>query len=101
MVKDQKQSAHVELFSGCLRVFAPGKSYGEEYVFSCSLHWVSCDEVEIKGISNPAVSPVNYRRAICNALTEHGVKILRWSRKSSKGDQLIRINTETGKFYRE
>ena len=41
-------TAHAELFAGCLRVFAPGTKYGDEYLFSCSLYWLNCDEVESK-----------------------------------------------------
>jgi len=96
-----KAQAHIELFSGCLRVFAHGKSYGDEYILNCSLHWITCEEVELKRITTTCVSPVRYRRVICDQLLNYGVKILRWNRNGIKGNRLIRLDTSTGRTYKE
>lgn len=90
-----KQKAHIELFSGCLRVFEPGKSYGDEYIFSCSVHWINCDEVELKGVTS--YSP-KYRRPLCDALARYGVKVLRWTRKGANSDRVVRVDTSTYKI---
>ena len=93
-------TAHIELFAGCLRVFAPGSKYGDEYVFSCSLHWLSCEEVELKGITSCAKSPIGYRHAIRDILINHGVKVLRWERKGCGEERLIRVDISTGRILK-
>ena len=93
-----KPTAHIELFSGCLRIFEHGKSYGDEYVFSCSVCWINCEEVELKGVVS---FNANYRRPICAILLDHGVKVVRWTRKSKSGDRMIRVDTATCKICRD
>lgn len=93
-----KVSADVELFSGCLRLFEPNKSYGDAYLVSCSLHWVNKEEVELKGMSSNSKFSVRYRQVICEELKKYGVKVLRWERKTDKGSSCIRIDTLTKKI---
>lgn len=42
-------SAHVEILSGIVRVFAPGKSYGDPYGWAATLRWVDHESVEYLG----------------------------------------------------
>lgn len=94
-------TVHIELFAGCMRVFPPGKCYGDEYIFSCSLHWINPEEVEVKGVSTLTHSPLAYRKSIGEVLTKHGVKVIGWRRKTKEGEQLIRIDVKTGKVIKE
>jgi hypothetical protein len=95
-----KSTAHIELFSGCLRVFAPDKSYGDPYIFSCSVHWVDPEEAELKGVTSLCSSPIRYRQLICAVLLEHGVKVMRWEHEGHGVKRMLRIDTSTGRIIR-
>ena len=91
-------NAHIELLCGCIRLFEDGKNYGDEYVFTCTVRWINCEEVEFKGVTN--FSP-KYRIALCDAVAKYGVKAIRWVRKKNGHYHIVRIDTETYKFYRD
>lgn len=95
-------NADVELFAGCLRIYAEGDSYeaGDKYLFACSLHWLSKTEVELKGVCEIGDAPIRYRREICTVLQSLGVEVLQCQRKDASGTRTVRMDTGTGKLIR-
>ena len=70
--------AQVEWIAGVLRVWAPGKQYGDPYEFSASVRCIDRETVEIMGVVKaPTHDEV---RVIINELLRLGIKRAVWTR---------------------
>jgi hypothetical protein len=66
-----EHTAHIEVLSGIVRVFEPGKAYGDTYVWSATLRWTAPDTVEYLGALR---APTRHEiRAMAEKLREMGV----------------------------
>lgn len=74
--------AHIEPLTAVLRVFAPGKGYGDPYEFACTVRWLDPETVELLGVDKPP-SPSMWW-PVADALREMGVKEFVFSRGTRK-----------------
>lgn len=67
-------TAHVQLISGVLRVFADGRQFGDAYEWAATIQRVDDETMEILGVDKrPTISGI---RAIVTELRRMGVKRL-------------------------
>lgn len=64
--------AEIEPLSGVIRVWADGGVYGDPYVWCASVRWLSREDVEILGYTNPVTRGV--WRAVMNTCNKSGIK---------------------------
>jgi hypothetical protein len=69
--------AHFQPLAGCVRVFQPGKGFGDPYVWSCTA-LCQGDTVELLGALEAPTNAV--RRAVQDLLVEMGFRRLRITR---------------------
>ena len=65
-------TAHIEPLASVLRVFGPGKKYGDPYEFVCTLRWLNPETVELVGVME--FPGIHLREPIVTALMEAGAK---------------------------
>lgn len=82
-----EHTAHVEILSGIVRVFAPGKKYGDPYDWAVTVRWVSPDTVEYLGALR---SPTRHEiRAMCRELCKLGVVYVLMKRLRPDGTEHV------------
>lgn len=82
--------AHVEPISSVLRVFVNEKSYGEEYLWCCTVRWINPEKVELCAVTD--FPNLAFRHAIGKALWEIGVKEIFFVRKIGDKDRVINVD---------
>jgi hypothetical protein len=65
-------STDLEHLSSQLRVYRQGSSYGEQYLWTCTVRWISPQEAELMAVSE--FPDLDMRHAIAKAMFEAGAE---------------------------
>lgn len=82
---------HLEPLTSILRVYDEGKSYGDEYLWCCTVRYVNIEEVELCGVTN---FKMEYKTPIIKAFGLYGIKRLFFYRKLNGSTRRVDINIE-------
>lgn len=86
-MSETSHKAYVELLTGIIRVYAPGIPFGGPYAWCATLHWLTPDTLEVKGVMR-APTMAEYHSVLV-AAHEHGVQFIRITRKSKNGTERV------------
>lgn len=85
-------SAHIEPLASIIRVFNAGDKYGDKYLWSCAIRWISPTKVELCSVIDFPVFA--YRHAIGITLWKMGVTEVFFIRKKDGKDRVVIIDVE-------
>lgn len=88
----EKYTAHTEPLASIIRVFKSEDSYGDEYLWCCTLRWISPIKVELCGVID--FPNFEYRHAIGKTLWKMGVKEVIFTRKKDNQERTVVIDVD-------
>lgn len=82
--------AELEPLTSQLRIFHLGGSYGEQYIWTCTVRWVSPEEAELMAVTDfPALA---MRHAIAEAMWLAGAKFVFFTRIKNGVKKFVRVD---------
>lgn len=81
--------AELEPLTSQLRIFHVGGSYGEQYIWTCTVRWVSPEEAELMAVTD--FPDLAMRHAIADAMNVAGAKFVFFTRIKNGRKKFIRL----------
>lgn len=81
--------ADLEPLTSQLRIFRAGDSYGNQYLWTCTVRWVNPNEAELMAVTD--FPDLSMRHAIADAMNAAGCKVVFFTRIRNGQKKYVRV----------